>query len=419
MGNYASNTKLDQLTLVDGPDMTTPADPAPAPASAVGGKLELSPMPAVPVPAAVAAPPAAIAPPPAAVAPGRAVPLQGRNSGESYDPFMAEAVQEFERGHVEQPLWVRSLAQANGKVDAAKPAYLRARAVALRLERRNKPAEPSPQRSSSTGRRAKAPAPGTLDRKRIGIAIGGLALGIAIVVFFVVRPGSAPSSPESALPKASPATATRAKDPKRAAANNGPAPEDFAAKIQSFKDAGNWNVLVLYAVEWTRKEPANAQAWKELGGGYLRMKQYEDALDATRKAVQMSPDDAQLWQNLGQINVALWQPAAALSAFEKASALNEHDVTSRAQAGALNLELGHLPEARAAYASALAINPLDVEALCGSATVARKEGRTKDVEAFVRSVKSAGLECREPEAPASPPVVAVPPPARKPATARR
>jgi hypothetical protein len=417
MGNYASNTKLDQLTLVDGPDMAAPADLPPAPESALGGKLDLAPKTADPARAAGAAPPAARAPPPAAVAPGKPVPLRGRNLGESYDPFIAEAAQEFERGHVEQPLWVRSLAQANGKVDEAKPAYLRARAVALRLERRNKPAEPSPQRSGSTDRRAKAPVRRTFDGKRIGI--GGLALGIAIVVFFVVRPDSAPPAPGTAVPKATPATAARADDAKRPRANSGPPPEDFAARIQSFKDAGNWNVLVLYAVEWTRKEPANAQAWKELGGGYLRMKQYEDALDATRKAVQMAPDDAQLWQNLGQINVALWQPAAALSAFEKASALNEHDVASRAQAGALNLELGHLPEARAAFASALAINPLDVEALCGSATVARKEGRTKDVEAFARSLKSAGLECREPEAPASPPVVAVPPPARKPATARR
>ena len=84
--------------------------------------------------------------------------------------------------------------------------------------------------------------------------------------------------------------------------------EDFARKIQEFKDAGNWNVLVLYAVEWTRKEPANPDAWREFGGGYLRMRQYDDALEATRKAVQMSPNDAQLWQNLGQINVALRQP---------------------------------------------------------------------------------------------------------------
>ena len=145
---------------------------------------------------------------------------------------------------------------------------------------------------------------------------------------------------------------------------------------------------------------------------------WEEFLDATRKAVQMLPNDAQLWQNLGQINVALYQPAAALTAFEKASELNERDLTSRVQAGALNLELGHLPAARAAYASALAINPLDLEALCGSAAVARKEGRTKDVEAIARAAKAGGLECRDPEPPPLPAAAASPPPAKKTAAPR-
>jgi tetratricopeptide (TPR) repeat protein len=321
-------------------------------------------------------------------------------------------VREFDSGKIEQPLWVRSMAQANGDVKTAKPAYLRARAVALKLERRTRRAEVPPRGARASSQPSTRQAPGTLDRKRIWIAAGGVALVVAIVLFFVVRPGSAPDSPSTAA--AAPATPRIASAPQHAVAkpnaNAGGtmSGEDFASKIQAFKDAGNWNLIVLYAVEWTRKEPANAQAWKELGGGYLRMRQYDDALEATRKAVQMLPNDAQLWQNLGQINVALYQPAAALTAFQKASELNEHDVTSRVQAGALNVELGHLPEARAAFASALAINPSDVDALCGSATVARKEGRTKDVDAIVRSAKAAGLECRDPEPPPLPPAAPIP-----------
>ncbi len=295
MGNYASNTKLDQLTLVDGPDMAAPTVASPAPQSAVGGTLELSPVPAAPARAAVPASPTPAAQP-AAVAPGKPVPLQGRNTGESYDPFMTEAREEFERGHVEQPLWVRSLAQAEGKVEAAKPAYLRARAIALRLERRSKRAESPSQRDHGstarhpTDRRLAAPAPGTLDRKRIALVAGVVAVLIAGVVFLLVWPSSTPPAPATVAPKA-PVAATHANDAKAADPNKGAAmsTEDFAAKIQSFKDAGNWNVLVLYAVEWTRKEPSSAQAWKELGSGYLRMKQYDDALDATRKAVQISP----------------------------------------------------------------------------------------------------------------------------------
>jgi tetratricopeptide (TPR) repeat protein len=254
------------------------------------------------------------------------------------------------------------------------------------------------------------------------MAAGGLLAVVLIAGFFVMRPGN--SAPEHAAGAVVPASkagpAPRVESPKTAvAAEPAPPREDFARKVQEFKDARNWNVLVLYAAEWTRKEPDSAQAWKELGGGYLRLRQYEDALEATRKAAMKSPNDAELWQNLGLINVALHQPVAALSAFEKAIELNGRDVTSRVQAGLLNVELGHLPQARDNFASALEINPLDAEALCGSVTVARKEGRTKDVEAITHQAKTGGLECREPEPPAPPPTATVNAPAgKKPAPAR-
>jgi tetratricopeptide (TPR) repeat protein len=432
MANYAANTKLDQLTLVDGPDMAAQS-PAPAPGPE-NPAMTLELAPAAPTPA-VAPAPVAAAPSPAPVAPERPLTLMGKGD----DDFMAAAVREFDKGRVEQLLWVRSLAQANGDVAAAKPAYLRARAVALRLERRDKLGEAAPRRDSARGANAgsggrtpssarsgkASQAPGTLDHKRIALAAGGVIAVAIVVAFLVMRPGTtpppAPAVTGAVVPSATSGPAPRTAPEKKADANKGAgmAGEDFARKIQEFKDAGNWNVLVLYAVEWTRKEPANPDAWKELGGGYLRMRQYDDALEATRKAVQMIPNDAQLWQNLGQINVALRQPAAALTAFEKASELNERDVTSRVQTGTLNVELGHLPQARAAFASALAINPLDIEALCGSATVARKEGRTKDAETVVRQLKSTGAECREPEAPSPAPVTATSAPAsKKPAPAR-
>lgn len=402
MGNYAANTKLHELSLVDGP----PTEAQPVPSSP-----ELAPA-AMP----------AIAPAPAAPLP----PEGSDTSPQSQDPYMAEAMRELESGKIEQPLWVRSMAQANGNVKAAKPAYLRARAVALKLERRTRRAELPPRGDPASNARAPTErrAAGTPARKWIGLAAGGLAAVGAIVAYFVAQPGSAPPEPRPNASTVAPATRAAAPAPQRPASaasahpNAAMSGDEFANKIQSFKDAGNWNLLVLYAVEWTRKEPTNAQAWKELGGGYLRMRQFDDALDATRKAVQMLPNDAQLWQNLGQINVALYQPAAALTAFEKASELNERDLTSRVQAGALNLELGHLPAARAAYASALAINPLDREALCGSAEVARKEGRTKDVEGIARAAKAAGLECRDPEPPPPPVAATNPPPAKKAAAPR-
>ena len=146
-----------------------------------------------------------------------------------------------------------------------------------------------------------------------------------------------------------------------AAAPAQPTPEDhaqyFGGKIQELKDAGNWNVLVLYASEWTRKQPANATAWKELAIGYSNMRQMDDALQAATKATELAPQDPAAWRMRAQVNVSLDQPEAALQAFEKAAALDDGDLTSWVQAGNLSTQLDRLPEARHAFDKVLAANP--------------------------------------------------------------
>ena len=172
--------------------------------------------------------------------------------------------------------------------------------------------------------------------------------------------------------------------------------QDFAGKLPALKTAGNWNVLVLYAGEWTRAQPGNADAWRELSMGYVKLRQLRDALDAANKVIQLAPDSFLAWQNLGKVNLALQEPAAALAAFERAATLNDQDVVSLVQAGMLDARLGRLPEAKLAFAKALALSPEDVGALCGSASIAQKEGRLKDAEAMAQQLKSLDGICRDP-----------------------
>ena len=327
--------------------------------------------------------------------------------------MLEEATREFEAGHLEQPLWVRAVAQNGGDAAAAKPAYLRARAASLRVAKRT-------QRADRVGRsvraqHSKGPDPKRTgaarllaDRKRVILVAG--VIGLLVVVTGVVSmrwesaPAQAPITVTRNAPAGRPAPPAPADGAKSAAkVAGGPeraemSSDDFAGKVREFKEAGNFHVLVLYAVEWTRKQPGNPEAWKELGAGYAALRQFDDALDAVTKAVRLAPDDAQSWQTLGQVNLALAQPAKALVAFERAADLNTRDVTSLIQAGTLNAELGHLSQAKDAFDKALAVSPGDVEALCGAASVAQKDGRQKDAEAFTRQVKAIERTCREPTA---------------------
>src|SRR5262249_8922383 len=143
--------------------------------------------------------PELVLPTPAPVAPAPPVPQMGSPStGETHDPFMAEALREFEAGQVEQPLWVRSLARSGGDVAMAKPAYLRARAVALRLARRDKRGDRALDRDAnlrtaqgSSGKSGSAAsASRSLDRKKIALAAGGLLAVMLIAGFFIMRPGT-------------------------------------------------------------------------------------------------------------------------------------------------------------------------------------------------------------------------------------
>ena len=81
-------------------------------------------------------------------------------TGAEPDRFEREATRQYEEGHIDEPLWTRALAQANGDKEAAVAIYLRARATALRLLNRDlrterRPATPAPSPHPGAFRRAR------------------------------------------------------------------------------------------------------------------------------------------------------------------------------------------------------------------------------------------------------------------------
>jgi tetratricopeptide (TPR) repeat protein len=294
------------------------------------------------------------------------------------DEFVAEAAQEYQQGRIDQALWSHA-SLAGGDEALIVAAYLRARATALRMARRSKhpehrePAAATAQaasRPSSDAKSTNVAAASRLAKRRTALAaaIVALSLIVALVLMFAAqRQAEAPTAP--AVPKPPPTKAaqtTETATPAQlaaAGANSQSARNDdvltLETKVKQLKDAANWNVLVLYASEWTRKEPSNAAAWSDLGLGYVNLRQYDDALNAASRAVQLAPTDALLWRNLAQVNLAL----------------------------------DRLADAAAAFDNAVLANPGDVVALCGAAAVAQKQGRAKDADTLVARVKSMDARC--------------------------
>jgi tetratricopeptide (TPR) repeat protein len=335
---------------------------------------------------------------------------------EKPDRFMVEATHQYAEGILDQPLWDRAFAQANGDKDAAVAAYLRARAIALKLldrERRSekqlaarkvsKELDAAEQLEDFDVEAAlRYGRSGVFARYRTAIIAGAILLAAAAAGWFAYS--LIFNKPVQPVVTAPPAETSKARAPAVAATGKEAAPAavrrpigatpELLKKIQELRDAGSSNVLVLYLVEWTRKEPANAEAWDELRAGYAMLKQYDDALAAAKKAQELMPDDPKAWRNLGVAHADAGDPVSALKAFEQAVARDDRDAESFMRIGILNAQLSQLPEAARAFDRALAINPGDHVVQCLRTGIAPLSSAPKDTYATAKQVKAIDAKCR-------------------------
>jgi tetratricopeptide (TPR) repeat protein len=302
------------------------------------------------------------------------------------DEFLIAAAKEYQDRQIDHALWRRAVDQCGGDTASVIPAYLRARATALKLlqkedERSQKRAHGAGVADGARDRRVESEAsPRSVSTKIAGARPRGARLGIkyaaagAATFAFIVAVAWLIASPREnesvrtsvaatvpAPGRSAPPTPRGSDQPVVRATTQDSLEPPLEVRVQELKKAGNWNILVLYASEWTRKDPKNAAAWHELSLGYANLRQFGDALDAARKAVELAPEGSSLWSNLGRVNLAVQR----------------------------------LPEAAIAFDRALALNPDDPDALCGAASVAQRQGRPNDADALARRVKSADEGCRD------------------------
>jgi tetratricopeptide (TPR) repeat protein len=380
--------------------------------------LELLPMDAPPD-APKPAPPEADAPSEIEIAPLSDKRVAPPTEAPKIDRFLQEATNQYTEGHLDQPLWDRALAQANGDKEAAVATYLQARAVALRLldrERRsnrrahaaeavrNQLDKATEQDDFAVSDLAKIKRRFAIARYRNALYGGGVLLVLLVAWgLYSFVGGSSPAEntsvrttpagqPGSARAAAAAASAKSAKAPVAKAKQT--ATPELMRKIQDLRAAQNWNVLVFYLVEWTRVEPENPEAWDELRADYLNLKQYDDALNAAKQARDLAPKDPRMWRNLGRVQQAIDDPTAALASYGQAATLDEGDATSFREMGILNAQLGRLPEAKAAFDKALALRPDDVPALCMRPAVGQLSSAPQDAYMTAKRAREIDKHCR-------------------------
>jgi tetratricopeptide (TPR) repeat protein len=337
---------------------------------------------------------------------------------EKVDRYLTEATHQYVEGHLDQPLWDRAFAKAKGEKEAAVEIYLQARAVALRvLDRERRTAKRPdaahvvlPELDKATGLEAFGDQ-GTLGfgrvfaKYRIAIIAGAILVLMAVGGWLLMSSWNAKPADASAVIRVAPASGSATARAPAAAAQGSTesagakamqpaAGPELMQKIQDLRDAGNWNVLVFYLAEWTRKEPANPVAWDQLRAGYVMLRQYDDALGAAKKARDLAPGDPQMWRHLGAAQADVGDPEAALRAFDQAVAHDANDAETFKRIGMLNAQMSQVQEAGRAFDRALALSPGDATTLCMRSAVAQLSSAPKDSYATAKLVKSIDGKCR-------------------------
>ena len=327
------------------------------------------------------------------------------------DKYFAAAEAEFQKGDIDQPLWDRALNEAKGDREKAIVNYLRTRATSLKVSKReprtityapvpreldDPPAPRALPKKVSEPREAAKPAR-KFNARAVGIAAtcAGVVVCAALLYVFL---GSGLSPKSDVVSAATPMNRAKPKAPATAdqpvAPKTAPDPTlELIGKIETLRVAGNWNVLVLYAGEWARREPWNAAAWNELSLGYERLRQFDDAYNAATKAVALAPEVPLYWRNLGQLDLELNLHEEALRAYEGATALDDRDMHSLVRSGILYWRLARLPEAKVASDKALALSPEDPDALCLKAVIAKGQAAQKVLNLAAKQPRDA--TCRE------------------------
>ena len=109
--------------------------------------------------------------------------------------------------------------------------------------------------------------------------------------------------------------------------------------------------------------PENFNAWTQLGHLYFDTDQYQKAIGAYTRSLELHSGDANLWTDLGVMYRRSGDSAKAIEAFDKAISMNSSHEPSRLNKGiVLFYDFGKADEAIASWESVLQINPKAVMA---------------------------------------------------------
>lgn len=108
----------------------------------------------------------------------------------------------------------------------------------------------------------------------------------------------------------------------------------------------------------TSADPKNADAWAQLGHAYFDLNEYQNAIHAYRKYLELEPANADIWTDLGVMYRRNGYPAEAVRAFDRAIACDPGHQQSRFNKGIVQIyDLDNRDAGLDSWRELLKINP--------------------------------------------------------------
>jgi len=128
---------------------------------------------------------------------------------------------------------------------------------------------------------------------------------------------------------------------------------------------------------------------------YFELKQYDNALTQSKKAVELAPDNAAAWSNLGALYYMTDKPWDAIAAYKKALELDPNQPAAMINLGTLYLaQAGRLDEAIEALKKAQELDPNNAEVHYRLGIAYNKQGRHNvAIECLSRAVELNAKHC--------------------------
>jgi tetratricopeptide (TPR) repeat protein len=154
-------------------------------------------------------------------------------------------------------------------------------------------------------------------------------------------------------------------------------------KAFELEDRKDWPALIEHVRLWTKAQPNDAWAWRNLGSAYMYAGQPAKAIDAYQQAASIQPDSASVWHLLGILYDRTDQSAKAIQAYQQLLRISQDSVFAWHSLGNAYIKINQSDKAIEAYQQVLRFNPKDDSAWYNLGYAYYKAGQAaKAIEAY-------------------------------------